>query len=65
MNCFFFAAACSGPSLGSKLIVTTSNSLPASQDSSLSALAMPLRVTMHSIGQSKYTRFITTGLRPK
>ena len=62
MNCFFLAAACSGPSLGSKLMVTTSNSFPASQDSSLSALAMPLRVTMQSMGQSKYTRFMHHGL---
>ena len=37
---------------GLKLTVTTSNSLPASNDSTFNALARPLSTSVHSIGHS-------------
>ena len=46
------AAASCGVSRGSKLTTTTSNSLPASKGTALSALVTALSTCVHSIGQS-------------
>jgi hypothetical protein len=46
------AAARAGVSFGSKLTLTISKSRPGSKESTSSALASPLSVTVHNIGHS-------------
>ena len=46
----FFAVAAAGSSFGSKLKVTTVNSLPASNGKARSMLTTPFSTSVHSIG---------------